>query len=123
MKKVYYAHHVWKYGTEIEAWELDLIRQFFDRYKIINPRDAIEQGRPEENIMADCLQKVKECDAFVFSSLSGVIGKGVYREIRHAARLGRPAYYLHHGRIEEAKNVRLQTIHPQSDRAYAAVWL
>lgn len=120
--KIYYAHHLWKYGTEIEAWELDLIRQRFPGCEIVNPNGAIEQGRPVEDIMADCLQKVRECDALVFSSLSGVIGKGVYNEVKIAKACGIPCYYIHHGRLWRGKvlvNLRRSGNH----RLYADVWL
>lgn len=121
--KIYYAHHLWKYGTEIEAWELDIIRQRFPGCEIINPNGAIEQGRPAEDIMADCLEKVRECDALVFSSLSGVIGKGVYLELLEAARLQRPVYHLHHGEVYEEWLQVTTMENPPSDRHYALVYI
>jgi hypothetical protein len=120
--KIYYAHHLWKYGTEIEAWELDLIRKRFPGCEIINPNGAIEQGRPAEDIMADCLQKVRECDVLVFSSLSGVIGKGVYRELLEASQHSVPVFHLHHGEVhDEWLNVEKMK-NPPSDRHYALVF-
>ena len=120
--KIYYAHHLWKYGTEIEAWELDLIRQHFPGWEIVNPNGAIEQGRPSEDIMADCLQKVRECGALVFSSLSGVIGKGVYLELMEADRLSLPIYHLHHGEVHREWLRMTKLENPPSDRHYALVW-
>ena len=35
--KIYYAHHLWKYGTEIEQYEIYLIKNKFPASTIINP--------------------------------------------------------------------------------------
>lgn len=121
--KIYYAHHLWKYGTEIEAWELDLVRQYFPGCEIVNPNGAIEQGRPSEDIMTDCLQKVRESDALVFSTLSGVIGKGVFHELVEAANLGLPIYCIQQGVIFKANNMRLELLKPPpSDRHFAVIF-
>ena len=45
--KIYYAHHVWKYGTPIEDYELECIKKKFDSAEIINPRTSLPQDRPE----------------------------------------------------------------------------
>ena len=121
--KIYYAHHLWKYGTEIEAWELELIRQHFPECEIINPNGVIEQGRPSEDIMTDCLRKVIECDAVVFSTLSGVIGKGVFQELVEAVSLGRPIYCIQRGEIITESCIRLKLLNPPpSDRHYAVIY-
>lgn len=121
--KIYYAHHLWKYGTEVEAWELDLIRQRFPGCEIINPNGAIEQGRPSEDIMADCLQKVRECDVLVFSTLSGVIGKGVFHELVEAVNLRRPIYCLQYGMVFPANQMRMELLKPPpSDRHFALIY-
>ena len=82
--KIYYAHHLWKYNTLIEEYEIELIREAFPDATVINPNTDIELGQDEETIMRKCITSVKSCDAIVFSSLSGVIGKGVFDEISNA---------------------------------------
>ena len=82
--KIYYAHSRMKYNTLIEQYELALIRQNFPEAEIINPNGTIDQTLPEDKIMQECYKLIGECDALVFSSISGVIGKGVYYEIVEA---------------------------------------
>lgn len=120
--KIYYAHHLWKYGTDIEVWEQNLIAEHFPQCEIVNPNGAIEQGRPEEDIMADCLQMVRACDALVFSSLSGVIGQGVMQEIEEATRHGLPVWYIHHGTIERPDTLYIEQLDNPTGRVYATVW-
>lgn len=124
--KIYYAHHCWKYDTPIEAWELDLIRRRFPGCEIINPNGDINQALTERTIMNNCLQKVDECDALVFSSLSGVIGKGVFREVMHAEHRWMPVCYIHHGRVsgpDVTDKLYIEKIAKGNNRAYATVWL
>lgn len=37
MYNTYYAHHQWKYGTQIEQHEIDLIKRYFPSDTIFNP--------------------------------------------------------------------------------------
>ena len=37
MYNTYYAHHQWKYGTQIEQYEIDLIKRYFPGDAIFNP--------------------------------------------------------------------------------------
>lgn len=120
--KIYYAHHLWKYDTNIETWEQNLIAKHFPLCEIVNPNGAIEQGRPEQDIMADCLQMVRACDALVFSSLSGVIGQGVMQEIKEANRYGLPVWYIHHGTIERPDMLYIEQLENPTGRLYATVW-
>lgn len=119
--RIYYAHHLWKYNTPIEAWELSLIAERFPGCEIINPNGAAEQGRQEEEIMQDCLRLVRSCDALVFSSLSGVVGLGVLEEIYEARSVGLPVWYIHHGRVERPR-LRFERIKSKTNRIFGAVW-
>ena len=49
--KVYYAHHIWKYGTPIEDYELDCIKKRFEDAEIINPRTNLPQELSESAIL------------------------------------------------------------------------
>ena len=120
--KIYYAHHLWKYDTNIETWEQDLIAEHFPQCEIVNPNGAVKQGRSEEDIMADCLQMVRSCDGLVFSSLSGVIGQGVMQEIAEAHRHGLTVWYLHHGTIERPDTIYIEPLENSTSRIYATVW-
>lgn len=120
--KIFYSHHLWKYGTKIEAWELGLIKAKFPGAEIINPNGDVKQDQPEDVIMADCLRLVKECDVLVFSSLDGIIGKGVFRELNAALESRKPVYYLHAGEIGGAGQFMGEIRNNATDRLYADVW-
>lgn len=79
--KIYYAHHVWKYGTPIEDYEIDCIVNQFDDVEIINPRTTLQQNRPEHEILSAAYETITKCDALVFSTVSGMIGHGIFNEI------------------------------------------
>ena len=115
--KIYYAHHLWKYNTPIEDYEIELIRSTFPGATIINPNTDIQQNREESQIMADCIASIETCDAVVFSSMDGVIGKGVFDEVANA----KAVYYIFANKIEPF-NGELKII-PQSGarRLYATV--
>lgn len=93
--KIYYAHHRWKYNTPIEEYEIGLIRKTFPGATIINPNTDIQQDRAETEIMRNCIATVKVCDATVFSSVDGVIGKGVFDEVANS----KTVYYIHNDAV------------------------
>lgn len=115
--KIYYAHHMWKYNTPIEEYEIGLIRKAFPSATIINPNTDIQQDREEAEIMADCIALVESCDVTVFSSLNGVIGKGVFEEVEKS----KAVYYIFKNAVTPF-NGTLEII-PDSDtaRVYAIV--
>ena len=106
--KIYYAHHLWKYGTEIEKYELEVIKNTFPNAKIVNPSTDIQQpgeynncdggDNPEtittEDTMKFCLNEVARDDALVFSGINGVIGKGIYDEVEKARANNKPIYFI-----------------------------
>ena len=93
--KIYYAHHQWKYGTKIEEYELDLIKAYFPNAVIFNPAvDLNIDGKTEDEIMCICLDQVKISDMVIFSSIDGLVGIGVFKEVTHAKDLGMPVYYI-----------------------------
>ena len=93
-KKVYYSHHIFKYNTPIEEFELKIIGEKLSVYEVFNPNTQFifSPYMTEDEIMLECLEKVKECDALVFSSLSGVVGRGVYLEVLQALNTGKEVY-------------------------------
>lgn len=120
LKTVYYGHHQYKYGTPVEAYELKTIQKYFaDDITVINPAIDIIQGRAEEEIMTDCLNAVKSCDALVFSSMCGVIGKGLYTEIKTALDNGIPVYEIYGNTLNPADNITFKLLHSDTPREYA----
>lgn len=41
-----------------------------------------------------CLNQIKISDMVVFSSMDGLVGIGVFKEVTHAKDLGMPVYYI-----------------------------
>ena len=71
-------------------------------------------------MMRKCLDEVILSDILVFSSMDGVIGKGVYTEIETAADFGRSVYYIDQNSI--TKGFEITTIkNSTTDRVYATV--
>lgn len=104
--KIYYAHHIWKYGTPIEDYEIECIKKKFDSAEIINPRTSLPQDRAESVILQSAYDTIKGCDALVFSTVSGMIGHGVFNEIAVAVNSGIQLYQLEGNncyRIDDAK--------------------
>lgn len=122
MSKVYYAHHSWKYGTKIEKFELSVIESELSGISIVNPNTSVDQANPEEKIMFDCFAAIDQCDALVFSDLSGAIGKGVITEIEHAQYLGLRVYHIVANRLEEIMEpIKYKLLNTGSNRIYAEI--
>ena len=94
IKKLYYAHHVFKYNTKEEKQEIELIEKKFPNFLIINPNEWICQDNSEQAIMNQCYHFVKMSDILVFSSLNTIIGRGVYEEVQLALEENKDVYYL-----------------------------
>lgn len=115
--KIYYAHHLWKYNTEIEEYELNLIRQTFPNATICNPSVDINQHQNESDIMKDCLEAVDDSDIVVFSSVSGVVGKGVYDEVTRAKKV----CYIHDNEVRPFYGELEMIWRSDTGRVYAIV--
>lgn len=120
--KIYYAHHLWKYGTPIEDYEIECIKKKFDDAEIINPRTSLPQDKPESEIMQLAYDSIKSCNALVFSTVSGMIGHGVFNEIAVAVNSGIPIYQLEGDTCYKMKDADLKSVIFQGDnRVYALV--
>ena len=120
---IYYAHHQWKYHTKIEEYELGLIKDSFPGKSICNPSTDIDQHRPERKIMEDCLRNVAYSEFLIFSSMDGIIGKGVCEEIKTADYYDIPVYYLFHGTFIPRECLGIRKIeNSHDDRVYANVY-
>lgn len=118
--KIYYAHHIWKYGTLIEDYELDVINKKFKDSEIVNPHTALPQGKPESEILQAAYDTIKDCDALVFSTVSGMVGHGVFNEIAVAVNSGIKVYQLHGNTCYRIDDASLKSIIFAGDnRVYA----
>lgn len=124
-KKIYYAFHQWKYDTEIEEFELDIIRKKLPEYQVFNPSKdfTFSEDMSEKEIMLECLNKVEGCDALVFSSLSGIVGRGVYSEVRCALVNNKEVYYLKQDKLIKIDYIEFGDIEEkfQSNRTFKVV--
>ena len=125
MYDIYYAHHQWKYGTKVEEYEIDLIRRYFPLSKVFNPATdlyCVKHGVPDEStIMDECLNRVENSDIFVFSSMDGVIGKGVYTEAKRATEMGKICFYIFNNMLIHGSYIKIDRIKGDNDRLYATV--
>lgn len=129
MYDIYYAHHQWKYNSEEERYELDLIKNFFPLARIFNPaidlKTTYKEYKSKEDcekaVMEECLSTVKNSDILIFSSLDGCIGTGVYREVTEALKLGKIIFYIYQDALHSAFNLRPRDDSRRTDRLHAYV--
>ena len=118
ISRVYYAHHLWKYNTKIEDYELRLIGDCFPTAIIMNPNGDIPQEGSEESIMEECFDLIGSCEVLVFSSVNGVVGKGVYDEVNLALKHDKPIFYIFNNSVVRIIGLEWQVIQ-ESERVYA----
>ena len=120
--KIYYAHHIWKYNTKIEEYEISIVLKQFNNATIINPNGLVNEFDSEEKIMFDCFSAIKESDALVFSDLSGVTGKGVVSEIEYAQSLELRVFRIVANRLVEiTEKIHYNLLNTGSNRIYAEI--
>ncbi len=111
----YYAHSIYKYNTPIEEYELSLIPG-----RVINPNGIVDQTKNENEIMKECYKLIDKCDSLVFSSVDGVIGRGVADELTYAFIRNKSVYYIHGNRLNKIKSIVIKPIEDRTtDRIYA----
>ena len=118
--KIYYAHHLWKYGTPIEQYELNIIKKAFPDAEIFNPSTDIPRGLQDDEAMILCIDALSGCNALVFSDLSGVVGKGVMEEIETANKDGKPVFRIRDNRLFQSA-IGFERIESNSRRLHAIV--
>ena len=123
MYDIYYAHHQWKYGSQVEEYELDLIRRYFPNAKIFNP--AVDLVSTKEDgeavVMEECLSTVENSDIFVFSSVNETVGIGVYQEVMHAKNCGKIIFYICKDALTMDYQLTQRTDTGKTDRMFAFV--
>lgn len=113
----YYAHSVFKYDTYIEEYEYSLIPG-----RVVNPNGLVDQSQSEKEIMSHCFKLIDMCDDLVFSSVDGVIGKGVADEITYAFMREKPIYYIHGHKLNKIKNIVIKPIENSTSRRIYATF-
>ena len=123
MHNIYYAHHQWKYGTQVEQYELDLIKRYFPNDKIFNPCMDVKTDASlgEEAIMKECLETIRNSDILVFSSMDGVVGTGVFHEVQEARKHEKFIYYIFHNKLYSCFTIEEFDEDKQTDRLYGMV--
>lgn len=129
MYDIYYAHHQWKYASDAELYELDLIQRYFPSATIFNPSRDLKttsqlfesQEYREEAIMKECLETVRNSDILVFSSLNGCIGTGVYHEVKAAQKAGKLVFYIWQDALRPDFNLSTREDAKRTDRLYGYV--
>lgn len=123
---IYYAHHLWKYNTEIEKYEIDLIKANYPDADILNPNGCLgyteKSNLTEAQIMDICFAAIHNSDVLIFSSVNGVVGKGVTDEVTLAKQLRIPIFYIDKNELNIAKEVKFEVIpDSKTKRIYAKV--
>lgn len=128
MITVYYAHHLLKYNTKEELREIQLIKDFYKNVNIINPNGYVDQNKSEPSIMDDCFEAIKKtCDELVFSTIEdGIIGKGVYDEIKCALDDNKKVYLINNNELikftmDDYNNIQIIYNITLTKRKYAKV--
>lgn len=121
--RIYYSHHGYAYNTEIEEYELALIRSYYPNAYIFNPsKDLLTNVlKTEQNIMKARTNEIANSDIVIFSSMDGVIGSDVYNEVYTSAALAKPTYYIYQDRLHTYFTVNMNTKAGATDDIYAFV--
>jgi len=92
--RLYYAHAMVLYGTEIEKAETEIIRTRLPGCELVDPGEY--EGNPEksEQGMQYCFKLIDGCDALAFSKLLGKITSGVGLEANYALSKYMPVYFI-----------------------------
>lgn len=125
MRKIYYAHHQWKYNTDEEQKEIQQINENLEGF-IVNPNGWVYENGNEEYCMGQCFHFIKMCDVLVFSTIeNGIMGKGVYSEIKHALDNEKTVFYLNNKGLlryfyeEDYKKIEIIVKETGTNRKYA----
>ncbi len=101
--KVYFAHAMPTYGTELEKTQKAAIRRHFPKHTLIDPGSIMDNPQKRREGMEYCLRLVQNCDALVFSRYLGEITAGVGKEVNHALDKKLEVYELVNGRVKRVK--------------------
>lgn len=94
--RLYFAHPINVYGTDLEAALLERIAERYPDHEIVNPNapehDAGYKAKGMAYFLEDILPKCDECVLLAFRD--GKIGKGVYAEAEALHAIGNPVWEI-----------------------------
>lgn len=76
-----------------------------DDLTIINPHISLPQDAPESVIMETAFETINTCDVLIFSTVSGMIGHGVFDEVLFALNHGIDVYEIVGNELRAVDNV------------------
>lgn len=116
---LYFAHSLLIYGNDYEKYCLSLIEKTFPNTEVFNPNGRVQQTTDAE-AMKHCLAAIADtrCKALVFATTSGIVGKGVMREIMLAQERGLAVYVIIGNKIFYTESVHFTPVN-FSERVYA----
>lgn len=122
--KIYYAHSQWEYGTPQEEYNIQLIKRAFRNAEILNPSEFINPNDTEGEILLSCMNKIELCPVVVFSTFSGIVGRGVAQELLFAESAGKLVYEIYGGKVHLTKDIRIEQLKGEgaSDRTYGVIY-
>jgi hypothetical protein len=97
--RVYYAHAMVLYGTDIEKAEVEIIRAHLPGYELVDPGEYEGNQEKSEQAMKYCFKLIDGCDALAFSKLLGKITSGVGLEANYALSNYKPVYFIDGNRL------------------------
>jgi hypothetical protein len=92
-KKVYYARCISDYNKEFDNYCIDQLTNL--GFEVVDPNIFFDKDEYEDKGMKFFYEKIKECDALFFKSLTdGRITAGVYKEVLYAKHVSIPTYEI-----------------------------
>ena len=114
---LYYSHPILTYNTTQETQSIELLKERFHSYVVVNPKDYQFSG------MLDYLQLEANCYIFVYhNDLNGRITKGVALERLFAFIIGKPIYRIDSEIKKENNHMISYSDDLLSDHDYAMVY-
>ena len=71
--------------------------------------------------MEECFTAINKSDILVFSSMDGIVGTGVYHEVKEAQRLGKLVLYIYQDELRSDFIMEILDTNNHSDRLYGRV--
>ena len=93
-KRVYYAHAMVLYGTDVEKVEAQVIKGQLQGYELVDPGDYEGNSEKSRQGMEYCFKLIDGCHALAFSRLLGKITAGVGLEVNYALSKYKPVYSI-----------------------------
>ena len=87
-KRVYYAHNMLHYGSNIEHQDIETLQKM--GFEVVNPNHPDNEKAYKEHGFSIFTDMVDRCDILAFRSIMGSISAGVGKEINFARAKNMP---------------------------------